>query len=541
MLGYAAHGRIGFGVALGSGGSVQTRTMRPDMGVEMSQAGFALTLTVDDLEAVPAVEQQERATSARSGSPTWARRYAVQVAVGDAISLLLAASVATLIRFGGLDANLHVTETTSNYRIVVLATVLLWLLVLAIGGGYDPSILGAGAEELRRIVRAGLHFLAITCILVVALDANLARGYIVAIVPAGVTFALVGRDLNRMWLRRQRHRGRAIRRVLGVGPVVSVSDLALHFQRSRWAGYEVVAVLPSQPHDEASVTVGSTEIPVVGGNGGVASVLDMVDVDIVAVAGDAAMPPGGLRALAWELEGTGVGLAVVPAVTDLAGPRIAFRSVSGLPLLHLEEPRFKGPARALKECTDRIGAALALVALAPVLLVVGILIKATSRGPVLYRQARVGRGGCHFTLLKFRTMVDGADAGMTDLKPHNEVDGPLFKMRNDPRVTPLGHLLRRFSVDEVPQLVNVAKGDMSLVGPRPHLPSEIEEFHQNVGRKLLVKPGMTGLWQVSGRSDLPYEEAVRLDLYYVENWSPSLDLVICARTIYAVLKGRGAY
>ena len=507
----------------------------------MSPAGFAMTLTVDDSEAVPAVEPLARPIPARSGSPTWARRYAVQVAVGDAISLLLAASVATLTRFGGLDASLRVTETTSNYRVVILVTVVLWLAVLAIGGGYDPSILGAGSEELRRIVRAGVHFLAFTCILVVALDANLARGYIVAIVPTGVTFALAGRDLNRLWLRRQRHRGRSIRRVLGVGPVEAISDLAQHFQRSRWAGYEVVAVFSSQPHHEASITVGSTEIPVVGGNGGVASLLDMLDVDMVAVAGDTAMPRGQLRALAWELEGTGVDLAVVPAVTDLAGPRIAFRSVSGLPLLHLEEPRFKGPARALKGFTDRLGAALALVALAPVLLVVGILIKATSRGPVLYRQARVGLGGRHFTVLKFRTMVDGADAGMTDLKPHNEADGPLFKMRNDPRVTPVGHLLRRFSVDEVPQLVNVAKGDMSLVGPRPPLPSEVEEFHPDVRRKLLVKPGITGLWQVSGRSDLPWEEAVRLDLYYVENWSPSLDLVICVRTIYAVLKGRGAY
>jgi exopolysaccharide biosynthesis polyprenyl glycosylphosphotransferase len=190
---------------------------------------------------------------------------------------------------------------------------------------------------------------------------------------------------------------------------------------------------------------------------------------------------------------------------------------------------------------DRTLALLLLVLICPLLLVVAAAVKCTSRGPVFFKQHRVGRGQREFLLWKFRTMTADAEAQRARLEALNEHDGPLFKMRSDPRVTPVGRLLRRWSIDELPQLLNVVRGDMSLVGPRPPLPSEVAGYSTDVRRRLLVKPGVTGLWQVSGRSDLSWEETVRLDLHYVENWSVAFDFLILWKTLGAVFRGRGAY
>ncbi|MGI8686592.1 MAG: exopolysaccharide biosynthesis polyprenyl glycosylphosphotransferase, partial [Acidimicrobiales bacterium] len=243
----------------------------------------------------------------------------------------------------------------------------------------------------------------------------------------------------------------------------------------------------------------------------------------------------------WDLEGTGVDLLVVPSLVDVAGPRISVRPVAGLPLLHVEEPELGGGARLVKHLVERVAAAVLLVLLLPLLVAVGLAVRCTSRGPALFAQQRVGKHGRRFTLYKFRTMRRSAEAELVDLADANEHDGPLFKIRDDPRRTRLGRALRRVSIDEVPQLWNVVVGQMSIVGPRPPLPCEVEGYSDEARRRLLVKPGLTGLWQVSGRADLPWAEAVRLDLYYVENWSPALDLVILAKTLTAVVRGRGAY
>jgi exopolysaccharide biosynthesis polyprenyl glycosylphosphotransferase len=261
----------------------------------------------------------------------------------------------------------------------------------------------------------------------------------------------------------------------------------------------------------------------------------------VAVAGSRAVAGGDLRALSWALQGTGVDLVVAPAMTDVAGPRISVRLVEGLPLLHVEEPELAGVRRAVKGALDRIGACLLGLLCAPLLLAIALAIKVTSSGPVFFRQERVGLGGRTFSMLKFRSMRQGAEeecAGLVHLNVH---DGPLFKIRNDPRVTAVGRWLRRHSLDELPQLWNVVRGSMSLVGPRPPLPAEVERYGAEAMRRLLVKPGMTGLWQINGRSELPWEETVRLDLFYVENWSVGLDLMVLAKTLPAVLRCRGAY
>jgi exopolysaccharide biosynthesis polyprenyl glycosylphosphotransferase len=250
------------------------------------------------------------------------------------------------------------------------------------------------------------------------------------------------------------------------------------------------------------------------------------------------MPRGFLRELAWQLEGTGVDLMVSPATTDIAGPRIQVRPVARLSMLYVEEPQLRGTARLIKETFDRVVSTALLLLISPVLLVIAAVIKATSPGPVMFRQQRAGLNGGYFRIWKFRTMHDGAEHVVDELS--EELNTGRGKLPDDPRVTRVGRFLRKTSLDELPQLLNVVMGQMSLVGPRP-VPTPVETFAEHELRRLLVKPGMTGLWQVSGRSDLAWHERVRLDLYYVENWSPVLDLVILFRTIAVVLRGKGAY
>jgi exopolysaccharide biosynthesis polyprenyl glycosylphosphotransferase len=266
-----------------------------------------------------------------------------------------------------------------------------------------------------------------------------------------------------------------------------------------------------------------------------------VGADTVAVTSSGVLGREGLRQLAWQLEGSDIGLLLTPELTDVAGPRINVRPLGALSLLQVTEPKFSGASRILKGATDRVVAALALFLLSPLLLIVAILVKLDSRGPVFFRQTRVGISGAPFSLVKFRSMVPTAEELLIDLTDQNESSGVLFKIRRDPRITRVGRILRRMSLDELPQLWNVLTGDMSIVGPRPPLPSEVELYAADARRRLLVKPGLTGLWQVSGRADLSWEESVRLDLYYVENWSFVMDLMIIVRTVGAVIAGRGAY
>jgi exopolysaccharide biosynthesis polyprenyl glycosylphosphotransferase len=248
-----------------------------------------------------------------------------------------------------------------------------------------------------------------------------------------------------------------------------------------------------------------------------------------------------LRELAWELEATETDLYVAPALLDVAGPRTTIRPVAGLPLLHVDHPEFSGSRWVIKGLFDKLAAIAALMISAPLLVVIAFVLALRDGRPVLFRQARVGKDGRTFTLYKFRTMVVDAEQQKAQLADYDEGAGELFKMRNDPRVTHTGRWLRRYSLDELPQLFNVLKGDMSLVGPRPPLQDEVERYTDYVRRRLAVKPGLTGLWQVSGRSDLSWEEAVRLDLRYVENWSLILDMQILWKSCPAVFHGSGAY
>jgi exopolysaccharide biosynthesis polyprenyl glycosylphosphotransferase len=283
------------------------------------------------------------------------------------------------------------------------------------------------------------------------------------------------------------------------------------------------------------------DVPVLGSFRAIVDAAMAINADTVAVTACSELTAARLRRLGWQLEGTGIDLVLAPALTDVAGPRIHTQPVAGLPLIHVEAPEFRGARKLVKGFVDRALAFTALFLSLPLLAAIAIAIKLDSRGPVIFRQVRVGLGGREFGVYKFRTMVENADALLADLAARNETDGLLFKMRDDPRVTRVGRVLRKWSLDELPQLANVLLGQMSLVGPRPPLPSEVARYDGDVARRLLVKPGMTGLWQVSGRSDLSWEDGIRLDLYYVENWSLAADLTILWKTFGAVIRTRGAY
>jgi exopolysaccharide biosynthesis polyprenyl glycosylphosphotransferase len=330
-----------------------------------------------------------------------------------------------------------------------------------------------------------------------------------------------------------------MRSVLAVGNASSVAELITRTRRAKYSGWTVTGVCTPDGRglDGANHVL---DVPVVGDLDDLSLVVGLDQYRVVAVTPTPELTPKRMHRLAWDLEGSGAEMVVDPGLMEIAGPRLHVAPVDGLPLLRVTEPAFTGIARVLKTVVDRTVAGVLILLLLPVLLAAAVAIKLDG-GPVFFRQVRLGQGGRPFLMIKFRSMVVDAERMRADLLEANEGAGPLFKMARDPRVTRVGSWLRRYSLDELPQLFNVLAGSMSLVGPRPPLPEEARGYTPEAQRRLLVKPGMTGLWQVSGRSDLSWEESVRLDLRYVENWTMALDAMILWKTIGAVLTGRGAY
>jgi exopolysaccharide biosynthesis polyprenyl glycosylphosphotransferase len=413
----------------------------------------------------------------------------------------------------------------------------LWLGLLAGVRAYESSHVQLGWwEKARRVARAGGAF-ALGGWALVALTDPPARPGELLLVATGLTAASVGlRLVHHAWGARPGVRAQRGTRVIVAGHGDEVGRVVREMRLSAGHSFEVVAVcLPDPDHED------TFEVPVSVGFEKLANVAATLHTQAVVVLPCPQLPPELLRRLGWQLEHSGTHLYVGTPLLDVAPGRTTVTSVGGLRMLHVRSVNRLGPAHLIKNACDRVLSAVVLVLLMPVLLVVAVAIKRDSPGPAIFRQDRVGRGGRHFTMFKFRTMR--ADAGETvqQLAALNESDGVLFKMRRDPRITRLGAFLRRYSLDEVPQLANVVLGQMSLVGPRPALPSEVVRYDEDPRRRLAVKPGLTGLWQVSGRSDLSWSDTVRLDLLYVDNWSFSLDLVILCRTVTAVLRHRGAY
>jgi len=456
-----------------------------------------------------------------------------RIAVTDVLVIIWAVMAAQLLRFGpeSFEAIVSANPLTSldlDYTSFTVGLIVAWVLMLRLHGAYDHRILGHGPEEYKAVAAASFQLFALVAIASYVLRLDVARGYVAMAMPAGILDLLFARWLWRRWLTMHRARGLMSRSVMGlIQALNSVPE----------AGYHVVAACCG---DANSKCIG--EIPVLGDESQAAEIARQIGANTVACTSSPRFDSGGLRRLGWALEGQDVDLVVVPRLTDVAGPRVLTRPVAGLSLLHVEAPAFTGPRLAVKTAMDRLGAAALLILLSPLFAVVAFLVWRHDRGPVFFRHERIGKGGQAFKMFKFRTMVTNAESLLLPLLASTgQLAAPLYKIRADPRVTPVGTWLRRYSVDELPQLINVLRGQMSLVGPRPQVQFEVATDASDAGRRLLVRPGMTGLWQISGRSDLTWDESIRFDLYYVENWSVMSDLIILWKTGRAVLNSSGAY
>ena len=477
-------------------------------------------------------------------SRDWRKRYVRRIGAVDAGVVLWAVVGAHLLRFGLSPAGTNPIAGTTVASYVTVSTLLpcLWWLMLSAWGTREPRILGSSPEEYKRIFAASLWLFGTLAIVSYALQLDLARGYVGMAFPMGTLGLIAGRWVLRQHLGLERNRGESASRLLVVGGPAAVGHLVTALRRQPQAGYAPVGMyLPG--HEEQTVAE-APDLTVYGTATTVASIERAVvdsGADAVAVTSGVRLTPQTMRELGWSLAGSNVGLILAPALTDIAGPRIHTQPVAGLPLIHVTTPKLEGGKRVAKKLFDTSLSAVLLLMFAPLMLVVAACIKADSEGPVFFRQQRVGVHGTPFHMFKFRSMGVDAEARLGELLDGNDGSGLLFKLKADPRVTRVGAVLRRFSVDELPQLINVLRGEMSLVGPRPPLPAEVAAYEGHVRRRLLVKPGLTGLWQVSGRSNLSWQDAIRLDLYYVENWSMAGDLVILFRTARAVLGRDGAY
>ncbi|HUY51608.1 MAG TPA: sugar transferase [Streptosporangiaceae bacterium] len=459
------------------------------------------------------------------------RSYLLRAALVDGACALVAGLLAVELRF---DSQGYHPVT---YLAFTAALPVLWWGSVAMAGGYDARFIGVGSDEFRRVLNASMGLTAGVAIVSYGLKLEFARGYMVIAMPCALIFSQAARYALRKRLHRLRAGGSFMRRVVAVGHASAVADLVASLRRDSYHGMRVVGACVLGRNMLSEIA----QVPVCGGIGSVPSAVSQLGADTVAVLACPEMNGVRLRELAWELEKSGTDLCVASALLDVAGPRTTIRPVAGLPLLHVDHPELGGGKQVIKGAFDRVTALLTLIMLAPLFAIIALAIRADDHGPVFFRQTRVGKDGRTFRIFKFRTMVVDAEHRVDQLAGSNEGAGVLFKMRQDPRITNVGARLRRSSLDELPQLLNVLIGDMSLVGPRPPLPREAALYGEYVRRRLVVKPGITGLWQVSGRSDLSWEEAVRLDLRYVENWSFALDLQILWKTWSAVIRGSGAY
>lgn len=468
----------------------------------------------------------------------WLRALQGGIAVGDLFIVTAAVVIAGIGR-----RQLQLFDTANDLTLVAdsvgVYIIALWMLANVGVGTYAKTFLGVGTVEYARIGSAAGLTAGLVGIASYLTHFNLSRGYFVIMFAIGLPALLLWRYLARQLVHRAHTRGHLMTRVLLTGSSSHVDDVAAVLRREKWLGYDIVgAVLPK----------GSTElvtgrgIHVVGRTGDTSAAVLSTKADLVVFTEGAFPSAVDFRRIAWDLEGRHVQMAVVPSLSDISSGRMAMRPVGGLPLVHVEQPQSMGASRGAKRLFDIVGASLMLLVSSPVLLFVALAIRLGDKGPVLFRQTRVGRDGELFECLKFRSMVVDAEARLSSITHLNESsEGVLFKMQSDPRITPIGQFIRRFSIDEMPQLLNVLRGDMSLVGPRPALPAEVRRYDPDVQRRLHVRPGLTGLWQVSGRSDLSWDDTVRLDLYYVDNWSMVQDIAIMLRTVQAVVASRGAY
>ncbi|WP_353828633.1 sugar transferase [Agromyces sp. SYSU T0242] len=474
----------------------------------------------------------------------WQRAYARRLLITDLVVIVFAVYGSQFIRFGTTGTSLRIPglddgpDYLLSYATVSAILAAGWFVSLAIFATRDRTIIGAGTAEYRRIADASIRVFAILAILAFLLRSEVGRAYVLVAFPLGLVLLMTGRWAWRKWLIRRRAEGEYLHRAILMGERGKSAHVAQQIMRDGVSGLRIVGAVTEHGESARELAPG---IPVLGDYASLDRALIEARADTVVFTGADTIDPRDMRELGWQLEATSTNLVVAPALTDVAGPRIHARPVAGLPLIQVDYPEFTGRKYAAKRAFDIVVSAIALVVLSPVFLAIAVLVRRDSPGPAFFAQERVGLNGQRFRMLKFRSMVVDAESRLPTLLDRTDGNGVLFKMRTDPRVTRLGAVLRRYSLDELPQFVNVLRGDMSLVGPRPPLADEVERYDDWARRRLLVRPGITGLWQTQGRSDLSWDDSVRLDLYYVENWSLTGDVIILYRTARAVLRAQGAY
>lgn len=487
--------------------------------------------------------QESLATPTRIPPLRWRQRYASLLLVSDFGVLCLAMAAAQLSRFGTDQTSVSTGQGSLSYSVLGAVVAAAWWASLQFHRSRSHRVVGHGAEEYRLVVVATFRVFAALAMLSLMFKVDASRGYLAIALPVGLIGLLGGRKAARVALHRRRAQGHSMTNVLVIGGPRGAAQIDEWFRGRPAVGYRVSGVWVPDVMSAGEVVLEGegSSIPVLTAAASLGDVLRTTRAEAVLVTDTDHLGATGLRELTWQLDGTGIELMLSPNVIDVVGSRLHLHDISGMPMLHVDEPQYAGAGRYTKSLLDRVGALVLIVLFSPVLLATAMAVKASSSGPVFYRQLRVGLGGRTFKVTKFRSMVMDAEQRLDGLRSLNEADAVLFKMRDDPRVTSVGRWIRRYSIDELPQLFDVLAGHMSLVGPRPSLPSEVALYPRHMHRRMFVRPGMTGLWQVSGRSDLSFEEASRLDLNYVENWSITGDLMIMVRTVRAVLRSEGAY
>lgn len=496
------------------------------MSSHVNSAVQSITTTVPD----PFLTQDR----SRGGT---ARTIGAVVCVADLLLIVLATVIAVAGR-NSLPIFPAADDVTSVVTGAVAWLVPMWMLVFAAWGLYRGKNMGAGSLEYQSIVTATAITAGIAAAILYLTKSELSRGFFVLEFTGGLVLLLLGRLTVRRAVQVARAHGLLLNRIVLSGDIAHIEEIAAVITREPWLGYRIVGAVT--PRDDAR-RVTPSGIPVIGHTDQLGAAVKSTEVEAVICTEGTFSRSQDFRRLAWDLENEQTQMIVVPTMTDVSAERLQVRPIAGLPLVHVEHPRSEAASRWGKRLFDLFGSALLILLTSPIMLAVALAVKLNDGGPVFFRQVRVGRDGKHFRCFKFRSMVVDAEKLLAQLRCRNESDGILFKMAKDPRITRVGHFIRRFSLDELPQFFNVFRGEMSLVGPRPALPSEVEQYEDHVRRRLDVRPGITGLWQVSGRSDLSWEETVRLDLYYVDNWSMMQDTLILLRTARAVAASAGAY
>lgn len=494
-----------------------------------------MSLRIDPVLEQPGGTVAEAQTRPVAPGVVWESRYGRILVVSDFIVLLWVFITAHAV--WAMNQSDTPIDPYSAFPLVVTTTMLLlWHGVLTLAGTRDQRVFGGGPEEYKRVLNSTLVVFAVIAFVGYVIRLQVPRSYVMVLLPFGLALLALSRWSWRQWLLVRRQRGHMTHDAIVVGSIEAVEHLAAVIGRNAVFGYRLTGACITTPDRPAHVA----GVPVLGGVDRLTETVVKTGTHAVIITSSDATHPEMVRRLGWDLEGHDTEIIVAPSLANIAGPRVHIRPVAGLPLLHVEQPSYRGAQRWAKDLLDRVGGLCLLMLFSPALVALSIAIKLTSPGRVFFVQERVGRDGRTFGMIKFRSMVEGADTMLADLQPDTS-NVVMFKMRDDPRVTRVGRFLRRYSLDELPQLLNVVKGDMSLVGPRPPLVSEVSGYGAEAHRRLLVRPGMTGPWQISGRSDLDWEETMRLDLYYVENWSLVGDMLILWKTFRAVVSSAGAY